>query len=82
MQQNDLFAKQLKSARQRLKLSQSQAAKEWGVPLKTLQQWEQAVAMPRGSTLLTLLPLLSAPASSTSTPKASGSSARRKPRGS
>ena len=58
MHEKDQFAKQLQKARQRLGLSQSQAAKEWDVPLKTLQQWEQGVALPRGSTLLRLLPLL------------------------
>lgn len=77
MHEKQQFAKQLREARQRLGLSQSQAAKTWKVNLRTLQEWEQAKILPRGATLLRLLPLLNTPASSTSTRKASASSARR-----
>jgi DNA-binding transcriptional regulator YiaG len=58
MHQKELFAKQVKEARRRLGLSQSQAATKWGVNLRTLQEWEQAKILPRGETLLRLLPLL------------------------
>lgn len=34
------FRDTIKAARKRLKLSQSGAAKAWGVPLRTLQNWE------------------------------------------
>jgi DNA-binding transcriptional regulator YiaG len=72
MKEKQQFAKQLREARKRLGLSQSQAAAAWGVRLKNLQNWEQGVVLPTGSTLLQLLPLLTAPASSTSTRKVSG----------
>jgi DNA-binding transcriptional regulator YiaG len=72
MNQKDQFAKKLREARKRLGLSQSIAAKKWQVPLKNLQNWEQGIVLPTGTTLLRLLPLLSAPKSSTSTPKVSG----------
>lgn len=44
----------LKSARAKLNLSQSQAAEEWGVPLKTLQSWESGRFTPRGFALRAL----------------------------
>lgn len=61
MHENQHFAKQVKAARARLGLSQSQAAAQWSVPLKSLQNWEQGLVLPMGATLLRLLPLLSAP---------------------
>lgn len=59
------LASQFKAARERLGLSQSQAAAEWKVPLRTLQQWEIGRRFPRGATLQRLWPILfpSAPAS-------------------
>lgn len=45
------LASQIKAARERLKLSQSQAAKAWGVPVKSLQNWEQNRSSPQGKTL-------------------------------
>ena len=48
---------QIKAARARLGLSQSQAAKAWGVPLQTLKNWEQGMNSPRGQTLDRLIPV-------------------------
>lgn len=45
------LANKLKEARRKLGLSQSQAAKAWGVPIKTLQAWEIDRNTPRGFTL-------------------------------
>ncbi len=42
---------EIKQARQKLGLSQSQAAKAWEVPLRTLQAWEQRTNAPRGFAL-------------------------------
>jgi len=61
MAQKNQFAKLLKAARQRDSLSQSQAAKAWGLKLKNLQNWEQGLAHPAGSMLLELLPRLQPP---------------------
>lgn len=47
--------RKLKAARAKLGLSQSQAAKAWGVPLNTLQKWERDGATPRGLALKMLL---------------------------
>lgn len=52
------IARKLKAARERLGLSQSQAAKKWSVPLITLQSWEQNVRTPRGLALKALNELL------------------------
>lgn len=52
------LASQIKAARARLGLSQSQAAKAWGVPLRTLKSWEQDTRSPRGPTLTRLWPIL------------------------
>lgn len=41
----------LKAARAKLGLSQSQASKAWGIPLKTLQSWEIDRNTPQGFTL-------------------------------
>jgi len=43
--------RKLKAARQKLNLSQSQAAKEWGMPLRTLINWENDRRTPRGFSL-------------------------------
>lgn len=51
----DAFAAKLKKWRERQGLSQSQAAKELGVNLDTLQNWEIARTMPRGIGLTALL---------------------------
>jgi DNA-binding transcriptional regulator YiaG len=40
------IAEQLASTRARLRLTQEEAAKKWGVPLKTLQSWEQGARKP------------------------------------
>lgn len=45
------LARQIKQARQRLDLSQSEASAAWEVPVRTLQKWEQAATTPRGETL-------------------------------
>ncbi|MBC8012338.1 MAG: helix-turn-helix transcriptional regulator [Burkholderiales bacterium] len=52
------LATMIKAARERLGLSQSEAAEAWSVPLKTLQKWEQATRSPRGETLARLWPIL------------------------
>ena len=45
---------QIQLARQKQGLSQSQAAKAWGIPVKTLQSWEQGKRHPRGLALSAL----------------------------
>jgi len=50
----------LKAARAKLGLSQSQAAKEWGTPLRTLISWENDQSTPRGLALRLLLEKLDA----------------------
>lgn len=52
------LSSQIQQARERLGLSQSEAAKAWGVPLSTLKKWEQATRTPRGETLDRLWPIL------------------------
>lgn len=52
--------RKLKAAREKLALSQSQAAKEWGIPLRTLQNWEGDHQTPRGLALAALEKLLDA----------------------
>ncbi len=47
-QQSSGLAQRIQAARNRLNLSQSGAAKEWGVSKRTLQQWEQSRSSPRG----------------------------------
>ena len=42
------IAARIQDARNRLNLSQSQAAAEWGISKRTLQQWEQNRCEPRG----------------------------------
>ena len=42
------FAKRMKAAREKLGISQAQAAKEWGFDLGTLQAWEQEYRNPAG----------------------------------
>lgn len=44
----------LKAARLKLNISQSEAAKLWEVPLKTLQSWEANRFTPKGFTLAAL----------------------------
>ena len=52
------LASQIKQARERLGLSQSEAAEKWKVPVRTLQKWEQSASNPRGETLARLWPIL------------------------
>ena len=54
------FAKQIKNARKRAGLSQSQAAAAWGVNVEALQTWEQGIRKPNAENLLKLLPHLAA----------------------
>jgi DNA-binding transcriptional regulator YiaG len=42
------LAQRIKAARKKLGVSQSQAAKEWGFDLGTLQAWEQGYRNPFG----------------------------------
>jgi putative transcriptional regulator len=49
---------QLKTVREKLGLSQSQAAKAWGISVRTLQQWEQGRSKPVGLALLKLQEIL------------------------
>ena len=48
------LANKLKAARAKLGLSQSQASREWEIPLRTLQKWEIDAATPRGFALKAL----------------------------
>lgn len=59
------FSTQIKAARTRAGLSQSQAAEAWGVPKRSLQEWEQGASKPNAENLLKLLPQLSPPSSKT-----------------
>lgn len=65
-------ASQIKAAREASNLSQSRAAKAWGINLRTLQQWEQGNRFPSGKMLLKLMPYLTAPKHSPSTHSRSG----------
>ena len=42
------FAERFKAAHEKLGLTQEQAAKKWGVNVRTLQDWEQKRHEPRG----------------------------------
>lgn len=42
------IAKRIKAAREKLTLSQSEAAARWGVNVRTLQDWELGRNEPRG----------------------------------
>jgi len=48
------IANKLKRARKRKKMSQVEFSRHLGVPLKTLQGWEQGARRPRGLSLLAL----------------------------
>ena len=50
---------QIKKARAKAGLSQSQAAKAWGVNAGTLRNWEQGICSPRGLALKALLEIIS-----------------------
>jgi DNA-binding transcriptional regulator YiaG len=50
----------LKAAREKLGLSQSQAAGKWGIPLPTLIKWENNLRTPRGFALTALTEKLDA----------------------
>lgn len=52
------LASLIREARERASLSQSQAAKEWGIPLPTIQAWEQGRNTPGGKHLAKLLPII------------------------
>ena len=43
--------RKLKAAREKLGLSQSQAAKAWGLTKRTLINWENDISTPRGLAL-------------------------------
>jgi DNA-binding transcriptional regulator YiaG len=42
------FPDRIKAARERLGLSQSQAARKWGFPKQTISAWETGVRTPTG----------------------------------
>ncbi len=48
----------LKAAREKSGLSQSQAAKKWGIPLRTLISWENDQRTPQGFALKSIMELL------------------------
>jgi len=52
------LARKLQAARSKLGLSQSQAAEAWGIPVRTLQEWEQDGATPRGLALTAINQML------------------------
>lgn len=52
------FAEHFKKARQRNGLSQSEAARQWKIPLRALRNWEQGLRAPNGRALFHLLPVL------------------------
>lgn len=53
------IANRLKKAREKCGFSQSEAAGKWGLPLRTLQNWEVARNEPRGFARTQLEKLLS-----------------------
>jgi DNA-binding transcriptional regulator YiaG len=57
MMSKDL-ADKLKAARKKLNLSQSKAAAAWGMPVRTLINWENDNQTPRGFTLTQLNAML------------------------
>jgi DNA-binding transcriptional regulator YiaG len=57
---SEILARQLQAAREKLGLSQPQAAKKWGIPLPTLRHWEQNQRTPRGFALEALTAKLDA----------------------
>ena len=48
----------LKAAREKIGLSQSQAAKAWGIPLRTLISWENDERTPHGFALKAITEML------------------------
>jgi len=52
------IADKIKLTREKLNLSQSQAAKAWGISVHTLQSWEQRQRAPRGLALRQLESIL------------------------
>ena len=48
----------LKAAREKLNLSQADAAEKWGISLRSLQSWEQGQREPRGLALRALEEIL------------------------
>ena len=48
----------LKAAREKIGLSQSKAAKVWGIPLRTLKSWENDERTPQGFALKSIVELL------------------------
>ncbi|HOW64876.1 MAG TPA: helix-turn-helix domain-containing protein [Candidatus Paceibacterota bacterium] len=52
------LSRKLKSVRESLNLSQSQAAAAWGISVRTLQEWEQGRHQPRGLALAQLEQIL------------------------
>jgi DNA-binding transcriptional regulator YiaG len=42
------FSDRIKAARQRLGLTQSQAARKWGFPKQTINAWEAGIRHPAG----------------------------------
>ena len=54
------LATEIKEARAKLGLSQSQAAKAWGISLATLQGWEQEYRQPRGLAMTKLREIIAA----------------------
>lgn len=54
------LAQRIQAARNRLNLSQSEAAQKWGISKRTLQEWEQGRHEPRGLALAALESILAA----------------------
>jgi DNA-binding transcriptional regulator YiaG len=52
------LSRKLKFVRESLKLSQSQAAAEWGVTKRSIEAWEQGYRSPRGLALAQLNQIL------------------------
>ena len=54
------LSKQIKEARAKLGISQTQASERWGVPLPTLKAYEQGKRTPRGLAMTKLREILDA----------------------
>jgi putative transcriptional regulator len=52
------FAKLIKDARKKAGLSQAEAARAWGVEVRSLQDWEIGRRAPSGPNLAKLLPFI------------------------
>lgn len=75
---NRTIAEQIKKGRAKAGLSQAQAARAWGVSVRTLQKWEQGTSEPRGGRWERLRAILAGSAAPAAKPKRAAARPRRK----